>query len=136
METRYSLAIADQMLPLIEVIAGEITDRRDARRALCQDLEDLETAETPEGLGACTAEINAQIYEHDEGLRIAQRELEGMGLRILRLTPLTLHIPGKTRQGPIVFCWQEGEVHVCHGHPIGEEEDPRRPLKVRSTDVL
>ncbi len=135
METRYSLANTDRMLPLIGVIANEITERRDARRGLIRLKEDIELANTPEGLAACVAELDAQIFEHDRALRAAQTELEDMDLRILRLTPLTLHIPGQTRQGPIVFCWQEGEMHVCHGHPVGEEEDPRRPLKVRSSDI-
>jgi hypothetical protein len=33
-----------------------------------------------------------------------------------------------------VFCWQSGEEGITHGHPVGEEEDPRRPLRLRSAD--
>ncbi|MFK7738895.1 MAG: hypothetical protein AB8H80_01130 [Planctomycetota bacterium] len=47
--------------------------------------------------------------------------------------------PGLSNPGPsntrgskrdVVFCWQEGEDAVCFGHPVGEEEHQRRPLRV------
>ena len=46
--------------------------------------------------------------------------------------PLTVHIPGQSRSGPVVFCWEEGEDSVCFGHPLGEEQEARRPLKLKA----
>ena len=43
-----------------------------------------------------------------------------------------VHIQGQSRTGPVVFCWEEGEPNVCFGHAIGEEDDARRPLKLKS----
>jgi hypothetical protein len=51
-------------------------------------------------------------------------------MTVLRTNPLTVHIPGTAKSGEVVFCWQEGESSVCYGHPPGQEEHQRRPLKV------
>jgi hypothetical protein len=51
----------------------------------------------------------------------------------MRMNPVTIHFPGISRNDKLVFCWQEGEKTLCHGHAVGEEEDPRRPLRVRSS---
>ena len=71
------------------------------------------------------------MHELATGLREALLELETLGGSILRLNPLTVHLPGATRSGEIVFCWQAGEEHICHGHLPGQEDEPRRPLRVR-----
>ena len=77
----------------------------------------------------------AIILDHDIGIERASHEVECLGLSLLRQNPLTIHFPGRTRTGSVVFCWQEGEDSVCHGHAVGEEEEPRRPLKVRIIDT-
>jgi hypothetical protein len=126
----YTLPEANQVLKLVRAIAAELLERRTARRTLAKQREQLEAAETPEGLRGELAELDARIFEHDEGLSRCRLELEDLGMTVLRTTPLTVHIPGTSRSGVVVFCWQEGESSVCFGHPPGQEEHQRRPLRV------
>ena len=136
MTQRYTLTEANQLLKLVRVIAGEMIERRTDRRRLARERERLEAANTPEGLRSELAELDARIWEHDEALHNCKHELEDLGLTVLRSNPLTIHIPGNSKNGPVVFCWQEGEGNdVCFGHPIGEEKEQRRPLKVKSTEA-
>lgn len=171
MNIRYTLKEANQVLKLVRVIANEMLERRNDRRKLARRRDQLETAETPEGLRSELAELDARIWEHDEALYHCKHELEDLGLTVLRTNPLTVHIPGRSvpKQGrktaaaktstaqsstaqsattqsataqsstarasstpsqEVVFCWQEGEDDVGFGHPLGEEEHQRRPLRV------
>jgi hypothetical protein len=130
MKRTYTLPEANQALKLVRAIAAELVERRAARRTLNRQREQLEAAETPEGLRGELAELDARIWEHDEGLARCKSELEDLGMTVLRTNPLTVHIPGTSRAGDVVFCWQEGEGSVCYGHPLGEEEHQRRPLRV------
>jgi hypothetical protein len=132
MKRVYTLAEANGILPLLEAIAAEVIERRDLRRQLLRQRSELEQAHTPEGLRHELASLDARICDQDEGLQKARAELEDLGMTVLRTNPLTVHIPGQSRSGQVVFCWQEGEEHVCYGHPVGEEEDARRPLRLKS----
>lgn len=142
MKRTYNLTEANLALPLIRAIAAELVERRIERRALRRRRELLEKARTPEGLRDELAELDARIWEHDEAIARCRSEFEDLGMTVLRTNPLTIHIPGQNRLGPtkpngstadtVVFCWQEGEESVCHGHPVGEEEDQRRPLRIRA----
>jgi hypothetical protein len=130
MKRTYTLPEANQALKLVRSIAAELLERRTSRRSLARQREQLEAADTPEGLRSELAELDARIWEHDEGLSRCRSELEDLGMTVLRTNPLTVHIPGTSRTGTVVFCWQEGETSVCFGHPLGEEEHQRRPLRV------
>lgn len=132
---RFTLDESNALLPLVKAIAAEIAERRGQRRNLGRIREDLEKANTPEGLNRSLSNLDARIFEHDTALARASHELEGLGLTVLRLNPLTVHFPGRTRNRHVVFCWQEGEQDLCHGHELGEEEEPRRPLMVRIIDA-
>lgn len=140
MNIRYSLKEANQVLKLVRVIAAEMLERRTERRSLARERDQLESAVTPEGLRSELAELDARIWEHDEALHTCKHELEDLGLTVLRTNPLTVHLPGRSlptkgkanqlKSHEVVFCWQEGEDAVCFGHPLGEEEHQRRPLRV------
>lgn len=130
MKRTYTLPEANQAMKLVRSIAAELLERRTERRSLARQREQLEAAATPEGLRSELAELDARIFEHDEGLIRCKQELEDLGMTVLRTNPLTVHIPGQSRSGAVVFCWQEGETSVCFGHPVGEEEHQRRPLRV------
>lgn len=132
MKRTYSLQEANQALRLVRAIAAEMLERRTSRRALARQREQLEAAVTPEGLRGELAELDARIWEHDEATARCKSELEDLSMTVLRTNPLTIHIPGESRAGTVVFCWQEGEAAVCFGHPVGEEEHQRRPLRVRA----
>lgn len=134
MSRSYTLTDTNSLLPLVRAIAAEIVERRSERLELLRRRERLEAAYSPEGFSGALADLDARIYRLDEGIENACRELTDLGLTVLRTNPLTVHFPGTTRTGPIVFCWQEGEDRVTFGHPSGEEEDPRRPLKLRVSD--
>jgi hypothetical protein len=132
MKRTYTLQEANQALRLVRTIAAEVVERRACRRALARQRDQLEAAVTPEGLRGELAELDARIWEHDEALTRCRKELEDLGMTVLRTNPLTVHIPGRSRGGEVVFCWEEGEGSVCFGHPVGEEEHQRRPLRVRA----
>lgn len=131
MKRDYTLPEANRVLRLVEAIAKEHVERRTMRRSLRREREQLAAARTPEGLGQELAELAQRILEQDEALAQCRRELEDLGMTVLRSDPLTVHIPGRSRSGPVVFCWEEGERSVCYGHPVGEEEDQRRPLRLK-----
>lgn len=128
----YSLPEANQALRLVRSIANELVERRAERRALARKREELEAAVTPEGLRGELAELDARIWEHDEAISRCKTELEALGMTVLRTNPLTVHIPGHSKGGQVVFCWEEGEGSVCFGHAVGEERHQRRPLRVRA----
>lgn len=132
MKRAYTLPEANAMLPLLRAIASEIVERRARRRELANVREELEAARTPEGLTQNLAALDSEVYEQDEGLRQCRQELEDLGLAILRQSPLTIHISGRSRSGPVVFCWQEDESEVRYGHAAGEEEEQRRPLRIKA----
>lgn len=134
MDAIYNLADANRLLPLLRSIAAEVDERRADRRRLSKLREELESAHTPEGMRSALSELDAQLFENGIATETALHEFELLGLSILRTSPLTVHIPGQTQRGPIVFCWQSGEDRIGHGHLVGEEDDPRRPLRVRSAD--
>ena len=46
-------------------------------------------------------DLDARIFEQDEALLLARRELEALGLTVLRINPLTVHFPGDSRSGPV-----------------------------------
>lgn len=132
MKRIYSLPEANQLLPLVRAIAREFVERRAQRRSLHREREQLENARTPEGLRSELAALDARISDHDDVLATCRREIEDMGMTVLRTNPLTIHIPGQSRSGPVVFCWEEGENSVCFGHPLGEEQEARRPLRLKA----
>lgn len=132
MNTRYSLLEANAILPLIRVIGKEIVERQRVRRALLRQREAMEEARSPEGFTMALSDLDARIFEQENGFQHATRELEALGLSILRLSPLTIHFRGQTKRGKVIFCWEEGERAICHGHPAGDEEEPRRPLRLRA----
>ena len=133
MKRTYTLPEANEAIKLVSVIASEWLERREQRRILDRRRRQLEGAATPEGLRDELAELDARIWEHDEGIAHCRTELEELGMTVFRVNPLTVHIPGNSKTGPVVFCWQEGEGgNVCFGHPVGEEREQRRPLKVKS----
>lgn len=130
MKRLYTLPEANQALKLLRAIAAELLERRTARRSLGRQREQLEAAATPEGLRSELAELDARIWEHDEGIRRCREEIENLSMSVLRTNPLTVHIPGISKTGEVVFCWEEGEGAVCFGHPVGEELHQRRPLRI------
>lgn len=133
MEASYTLVEANRLLPLVTAIAGELTERRDEQRKLQRLHLELEQARTNEGVCIALYDLDSRLFEIELGLKQVRKEFALLGLHILRVSPLTIHIPGNTQQGQLVFCWQEGETRVCHGHALGEEENPRRPLRVRAS---
>jgi hypothetical protein len=133
MNTRYTLLEANAILPLVRAIGTEIVERQRTRRALLRERDALEGASTPEGFTMALSDLDARVFEQEEGFRRSVMELEEIDLSVLRLSPLTIHFSGQTKRGKVVFCWEEGEQAVCHGHPTGDEEEPRRPLRIRAS---
>ncbi|MEC7726555.1 MAG: hypothetical protein VYD05_13630, partial [Planctomycetota bacterium] len=73
MERRYTLKEATEALKLVRVIAGEMLERRNERSTRARRRHLLESAATTEGLRDDLAELDARIWELDEGLRSCRR---------------------------------------------------------------
>ena len=80
----FTLDEANSHLPLVRAIAAEIMERRRLRRRLTRKRERLEAAATPEGLTLALSDLDARIFEQDQGLERAQQELGDLGLVVLR----------------------------------------------------
>lgn len=130
MET-FTLNQAIELLPLVKVISAELVERRCERQRVLKVKEELEAAHTPEGLSQAIHDLEMEIGVHDDALAHGRSELERLGLTVLRMHPLTIHFPGYARPQSVVFCWMEGDTGIDHGHVAGEEDEPRRPLRVR-----
>ena len=136
MKTKYTLEVANHLIPFINAVAGEVRERRIERDGLTSTIEELETTASrtsPEGFHIAVADFALRIRELDRSMDECRKELEKLGLSVQRMDPLTVHIPGSTRSGELVFCWEEGEPQIQHGHESGEEDNPRRPLKTKAT---
>lgn len=133
MPQHFTLAQSNALLPLIRAIAREIVERRQQRRRIRRMLTELRESGSPEGMDMAIRDLEDRMDELDGAIADACHELVELGVRVLRIQPLTVHIPGTTRTEEIVFCWQEGEDTIQHGHLMGEEDDPRRPLRIRTT---
>jgi hypothetical protein len=128
--SRYRLAEARRLLPLVEAIAREIRERRKGQRRLERALIEGRFGDR----AVATEAVRSRLAEHEEGLERACEELRALGLVPLRVDPLTVHFPGRTNDGSdVVFCWQEGDADILHGHEPGCEDTPRRPLRIRAT---
>ena len=108
---------ANDLLPLIRSIAAEIVERRNERTALAAGRRVLERSKTPEGLRASLAEMDAEIFSHDEALREAREELQvALGIEILREVPLTLGFPMRGPDGRLrLSIWHWNEARVGQG---------------------
>lgn len=132
----FTLNQAVELLPLVKAIAGELIERRTERQRALKVKEELEASTSPEGLGLAIRDLEDEVVAHDEALAHGRRELERLGLTVLRMNPLTIHFPGRPTPNSVVFCWMEGEVGIDHGHPTGEELGTRRPLLLRRRDPV
>ncbi len=130
----FTLREANQVLALVKVIVTEIVERRTEKQRAVRVRESLSAARTPEGLQQALSDLDCEIATHEQELRRNRRELEQLGLTVLRMNPVTLHFPGRTATPSVVFCWMEGDTRIDHGHPVGKEDEARRPLKVRELD--
>jgi hypothetical protein len=107
------------------------TERRELDR-LVKELESEADRSTSEGVESALTEAQFRQREVQWQLRRCEQETQALGLTVQSLNPFTVHIPGRTRSGELVFCWEEGERTIGHGHELGEENEPRRPLRIRS----
>ena len=131
----YTLKLANELLPLLHSIAAEVRALRTERRELdrmVKELEDEEGARTSEGVESSLTEAQFRLRELNWQLRCCEQEVQTLGLTVQNMNPFTIHIPGQTRSGELVFCWEEGEGAISHGHETGEENEPRRPLRIRT----
>lgn len=135
--TVFTLNQANELLPLVKAIAAEIVERRTERLRALKVKEELESAHSPEGLEQAIGDLQSEIGHHDSALAEGRKELEHLGLTVLRMNPLTVHFPGRAAPPQsLVFCWMEGDANIDHGHGEGEEDKPRRPLRVRRQNDL
>lgn len=127
----FNLAEANGLLPLVKAISAEVAERRGERQGAVRLRDQLESSHSPEGLTQALADLDSTIRDHDDALERNRRELAQLGLTVLRMNPVTVHFQGRATPGQVVFCWMEGDHDIDHGHPLGEEEAPRRPLRLK-----
>ncbi len=112
MDDRLNLTEARTLIPLLRSISTEIRDRRTRLRSLQRLHAELtQRAEriTNEGFLIAGQDLDAAIAVERRGIESALREIKHLGLRVPSQRPLVVHIPGRTSNGDVVFCWEEGE---------------------------
>jgi hypothetical protein len=107
---RHDLASARRLLPLIRVITSEVRERREMLTELRETQRQLQNSSlrSPEGLSLALADLDHEIRIEERGLDEAVAEFGQLDLEVRSLDPLVIHIPGRTSEGDVVFCWEEG----------------------------
>lgn len=109
------------MLPLVRSIAAELCERREIYGILVRRRDELGLASTPEGLTAALADLDASLWDHENAILRACREISSSGLSLQTLSPIVVHFPRADQD--TVFCWREDEPRITHEHPRGSETD-------------
>ena len=105
---RYDPQHAKEILPLLESIGREITERSLALAHLETEITTLESEDPVDDdrMHGLVAEASA----HRRGLRLAKAELERLGCSVVGTTPLTFRIPGRIGTRDRSFVWRTGDL--------------------------
>ena len=112
MQERKDLSEARSMIPLLRSISCEIRERRIAlarAEALRSELLERASKSTNEGFIIALQDLECEIATCRRGIDSALTELNSLGLKVPCIRPLVVHIPGRTSEGDVVFCWEEGD---------------------------
>ena len=80
--TCFTLNQANDLLPLVKVIAAELIERRTERQRALKVKEELEGSHSPEGLHQAIGDLDLDIGHHDGALAEGRKELEHLGLTL------------------------------------------------------
>lgn len=131
MKKRRTLNECKAMLPLVVRVAAEISSRVRELKSAEDVIARLSLVRTPEGVGDSLSCAEDEAERAQAGIDRCKLELKSLGLRVTRVVPVTVHFPGHDPQRTLTFCWKEGDETICHGHATGEENEPRRPLRIK-----
>ena len=107
----------NEMLPLVRAIAAELSERREIYSILMRRRAELARAATPEGLNSAIAELDACLWDQEQGILRACRELASNHLSLHTLSPIIVHFPHI--EDDAVYCWREDEPRITHEHARG-----------------
>ena len=107
MKHDYDPRLAKELMPLLESIGREITERSVALENLEAEIERHALQDGPGDAGPHG--LIAEAAAHRRGLRLSRQELERLGCSVVGTDPLTLRIPGRVGTTKRSFVWQAGD---------------------------
>ena len=110
---RYAPKRARELLPLLQSIGREISERTEALETLESEIARSESQVLSEQDRDRLHELVAEAAAHRRGLRLARLELERLGCSVVGTSPLTFRIPGRVGLRDRSFVWRTGD-RVLH----------------------
>lgn len=120
-EASFTIQECNDLLPLVRAIAAELIERREIYGILVRKQRKLEHSDTPEGLTSALASLDASVWDQENGILRACREIASHGLALQTLNPVVVHFPGVEKD--VVHCWREDEPRITHQHGRGDEAE-------------
>jgi len=105
---RYDPEHVKEILPLLESIGREISERTEELNTIEAEIERL-SGEVVYGHDRMHRLV-AEAAAHRRGLRQAKSELEQLGCSVVGTTPLTFRIPGRIGRTNRSFVWRTGDL--------------------------
>ncbi|MGV3485454.1 MAG: DUF2203 domain-containing protein [Planctomycetaceae bacterium] len=133
----FDVASANQMLPLVEQIVGDLmalSKELDQQKAQIAVLDQLPK---PSKLIAFSEELSAikESFGTDrQRLESCQRELASLGVKIDSLEDGAIDFPAYINRQPVMLCWKLGEPSVGHWHYPNEGFQHRCKIAGQSVD--
>ena len=108
MQKAYDRKAAEHLVPLLESITREITERGAELTVLCAQLP---ADEDPEPSPAFF-DLNARVAGHKRAIRLAYLELERLGCTFDEQRPCCVRIPGSDGSFEVGFEWDANELEL------------------------
>ena len=128
MPSRFSLDLANRMLPLVSRIVGDILDHY---RQWQQAVEAFEVATATATVDRPSAEAEvhqrrAQVLAAD--IQGFQSELANLGVEFKGFEMGLVDFPGEVDGHPVLWCWKYGEPAVQFWHEVDAGYAGRQPV--------
>jgi hypothetical protein len=105
MRRTYDRTTAERLVPLLDVITTEMTERAEAVRTLTRQLRILRRKGASQ---EAILDIQASIATHRRELRLSTQELEKLGCYVDVGSPLAVIIPGADGKHEHGYRWDSG----------------------------
>jgi hypothetical protein len=128
MTSRFSLDLANRMLPLVSRIVGDILDHYRQWQQAVEAFE-VATANARVDRPSPDAEAHqrrAQVLASD--IQGFQSELANLGVEFKGFELGLVDFPGEIDGHPIMWCWKYGETAVQHWHEVDAGFAGRQPV--------
>tara|TARA_R110002126_G_scaffold25583_3_gene87455 strand:+ start:1400 stop:1759 length:360 start_codon:yes stop_codon:yes gene_type:complete len=109
MRRTYDRITAQSLVPLLDVITREMTERAEAVRTLTRKLRILRRDDAPQN---AILDLQARLSNHRRELRLSTEELEKLGCYVDEGSPLAVIIPGADGKHEHGYRWDSGALDL------------------------